>query len=570
MKLLAMFMLAACLQASATGFAQKVTLREDNISLEKVFENIRKQTGFQFFYADDALKVAKAVSLSVKKEPLKNVLDLVFKDQPLTYTITADNTIVIRRKETTPQIAESAPVPAPAPDPVIRGKVTDEHDQPMVGVSVRVKGQATGTATDKEGNFAIKAPMNSVLVFSFVGYGEVERTVTGDAAIAVSMKSMETPLDAVVVVGYGTQRKRDVTGSISTVKGEDIARMPGTNPVSSLQGKVPGLTIVNSGRAGSSPTVIIRGVNSTNNTSPLYVVDGVFQTDISYLNPGDIESIEVLRDPSSIAIFGLQGGNGVIVVTTKRAAKGQTLVRFQSSVGIQTVNNKIGVTDAAGFRKLYSAQVANSLAAGIAAADIDYTNYAANTNWQNLILQNAAYTNNTLSVSTSGEKSTTLFSLGYNNQDGVMRYDNFQRYIGRVNQETRITKDIRIGGDVTAYYWTQNNPGGDLNNAIWALPIVPVKVDNNTYYSMPSVQRAQVSNPVARMEQNSHNAINRGFRAVGNVFAEVKFLQHFTFKSTFYADLGFNNSRSYTALPFRYVNLGEGLVPTDTIFNPTN
>jgi TonB-dependent SusC/RagA subfamily outer membrane receptor len=149
-----------------------------------------------------------------------------------------------------------------------------------------------------------------------------------------------------------------LTGSISTVQGEDIARMPATNPVASLQGKVAGLTIVNSGRAGAAPTVRIRGVNSTNNTNPLYVVDGVFQTNIDYLNPADIESIEVLRDPSSIAIFGLQGGNGVIIVTTKRAAKGTTRVTFQSTVGVQTVPHIIDVVDAAGFRKLYDLQSA--------------------------------------------------------------------------------------------------------------------------------------------------------------------------------------------------------------------
>src|SRR5262249_22503562 len=156
------------------------------------------------------------------------------------------------------------------------------------------------------------------------------------------------------------QKKRDLTGSIDVVKGTEVADKPSSNPVSSLQGMVAGLTIVNSGQAGSDPTVRLRGVNSTNNADPLYVVDGILQTNIDYVNPADIETIEVLKDPSSISIYGLQGGNGVIIITTKRAAKGETRINFSSITGVQKVINKIKVTDAAGFRKLYDEELANT------------------------------------------------------------------------------------------------------------------------------------------------------------------------------------------------------------------
>ena len=281
----------------------------------------------------------------------------------------------------------------------VSGKVTDATSgQPLIAAAVQVKGTTRGAQTDLEGNYTIAdVPANATLVASYVGYQQQEIVVGNRTTVDIALARSATELEQVVVVGYGVQRKRDLTGSITSVTGEDLARQPNVNPVSSLQGKVAGLTVVNSGQAGASPTVRIRGVNSTNNTNPLYVVDGVFQDNIDYLNPADIESIEVLRDPSSIAIFGLQGGNGVIIVTTKRAAKGETRVNFQSTVGVQRVQKRIDVVDAAGFRRLYDAQLAN-----LGAEDFDYTNYTGNTDWQDLIFQDAVITNNSLSISNSG------------------------------------------------------------------------------------------------------------------------------------------------------------------------
>src|SRR5690606_25785662 len=240
------------------------------------------------------------------------------------------------------------------------GLVYNEKGIPIPGVSVQVKNTTIGTATDSVGRFSLIVPDGNVaLIFTSIGYNYKEEALNNRRDLNISLVTAAQSLEKVVVIGYGTQRKRDLTGTITSIGGDDIAKMPNTNPISSLQGKVPGLTVVNSGRAGASPTVRIRGVNSTGNTNPLYVVDGIFQTNIDYLNPGDIESIEVLRDPSSIAIFGVQGGNGVIVVTTRRAARGETRVNFMTSVGVQKVINKIKLTDAAGFRMLHDAQLVN-------------------------------------------------------------------------------------------------------------------------------------------------------------------------------------------------------------------
>lgn len=446
----------------------------------------------------------------------------------------------------------------------VKGIIKDDTGLPVPGASVIVKGTSNGVQTDVNGNYSINAPASGTLVFTYIGFATQEIAINGRTTINIDLKSSSNDLQQVVVVGYGTQKKRDLTGSITSVSGADIEKVQGTNPISSLQGKVAGLTVVNSGSPGSSPTVRIRGISSTNSANPLYVVDGLLQDNIDFLNPADIESIDLLRDASSTAIYGLRGANGVIAVTTKRASRGKTRVNFQSSLGIQHVTNQIDVVDAAGFKKLYSAQLAN-----LGAAPFDYTNYTANTNWQNEILRNAVINTNSLSISNSGEKSTTLLSIGYNNQDGVVKYNNYKKFIARLNEEIRITDKIKVGGDLTGFHWRNEPTSAGLNNAIWAAPIVPIQTDANTYYSMPSFQRAQVGNPVAALNRGRNTSINRGYRINGNLFAEIKFLKDFTLRSTVYTDLGFNNTRSYSPLPFTVINLGEGAAATSTFYDNT-
>ncbi|MGE6221669.1 SusC/RagA family TonB-linked outer membrane protein [Nubsella zeaxanthinifaciens] len=445
----------------------------------------------------------------------------------------------------------------------VKGSVKDDQNLPIPGVSVIVKGTSNGVQTDASGNYTISAPSSGTLVFSFIGFNNQEIAVGTKTTINVTLTAANNDLQQVVVVGYGTQQKRDLTGSIASVKGQEIEKLTTTNPINALQGKVPGLTISNNGAPGSSPTVRIRGVNSTSGgaVNPLYVVDGQLQDNIDYLNPADIESIDVLKDASSIAIYGLKGANGVIAVTTKKSAKGKTTINLSSNVGIQKVTNQIEMADADGFKKLYSAQLAN-----LGAAPFDYTNYNANTNWQDLIFRNAVINTNNLSISNNGEKSTTLINLGYNDQDGVMKYSNYKKFIARLNEEIRISDKIKVGANLTGFHWRNEPNTSSITNALWAAPIVAVQT-NDLYNTMPSFQRAQVGNPVYIMERNRNTSINRGYRISGNLFAEIKFLKDFTLNSTVYTDLGFNNARSYSPLPFRTVNLGEGAAPTEVVYD---
>lgn len=452
---------------------------------------------------------------------------------------------------------------ASAQNITVKGTVKDEANLPIPSVSVLLKGTQNGTQTDVSGNYSISVPNNATLVFSYIGYATKEIAVNGQQTINVSLAPSAADLQQVVVVGYGTQKKRDVTGAITSVKGDEIEKLAVTNPIAALQGKVPGLTVTANGTPGSAPTVRIRGISSTNSANPLYVVDGVLQDNIDYLNPGDIESIDLLRDASSTAIYGLRGANGVIAVTTKKAAQGKTTVNLQSTVGIQHVTNLIDVVDADGFKKLYSTTLAN-----IGAAPFDYTNYTGNTNWQKEMLRNAAMTTNTLTISNGSEKSSTLISLGYNDQDGVVKYSNYKKFIARLNEEIRVNNNIKLGANLTGFHWRYEPSAASLNTAIYAAPIVPVISPDGIYYGMPSFQQSSVGNVVATIENNRNTDINRGYRFTGSVFGEIKFLKDFAIRSTLYTDLGFNNARNYTPLPLPVIYLGEGTTPTRTFVNP--
>lgn len=548
MKMTTILLTCVVLQVSAKGFGQeKLNLQFKKTEIASILTTIEKATNYRFLYDNSIKGIRLKVNIDVKNADVKQVLDEMFANTGLSYQFMENNLIVI--KEGTEE--------APEAKAVITGKVTGDGGVPLSGVSVQVKGSNRGTTTNDQGVYSINVADADVLVFSYIGYDSQEMPVAGKTEINVALVLAKGELNQVVVIGYGTQKKRDLTGSIAVISGDDVAKLPANNPVSSLQGRVAGLTIVNSGQAGAAPTVRIRGVNSTNNADPLYVVDGILQTNIDYLNAADIETLEVLKDPSSIAIYGLQGGNGVIIITTKRAKRGQTNISFQSNVGVQQVNNKIKVVDAAGFKKLYSAQLAN-----INAAPFDFSNYNGNTDWQDQIYRSAVTSNNSLSISNSTDKSTTYLNVGYSNQQGVEKYDHYQKYIARLNEEIRIDKNIRVGADFTGFYWKQNPPvGGIENEALWAAPIVPVKAGPGLYYAMPTFQRAQVINPLAAVDYANGNNLNSGYRVTGSIFAEIKFLRNFTWKSTVYTDLGFSNGRSYNPLPFHYLNIHEDGTP---------
>ena len=295
-----------------------------------------------------------------------------------------------------------------AQEKTVTGTVTDSTNEPLIGASVVIQGTSNGTITDIDGKYSITASPDNVLEFSYVGMVKQDVKVGSQHVINVQLKEDSQMLAETVVIGYGSAKKRDLTGSITNIKGAEIANKPSTNPLSSLQGKVAGVQIINSGQAGSDPEIRVRGTNSINGYKPLYIVDGLFNDNINFLNPEDIESMEVLKDPSSLAIFGVRGANGVIIITTKKAKEGQTLVNINTSFGWKHVVDRIKMVNASQFKELYSEQLVNEKNPAF-----DFSVWNADTDWQDEVLQNGFITNNNISVTGASEKHSFYLGMGY-------------------------------------------------------------------------------------------------------------------------------------------------------------
>ncbi|TRX58456.1 TonB-dependent receptor [Fulvivirga sp. M361] len=425
---------------------------------------------------------------------------------------------------------------------IVTGRVVSEGDgDPLPGVNILVKDSNKGTASDIDGRYSLEVDADDILVFSYIGFTAQEVRVNGRSVIDVALVLDVSQLQEIVVVGYGTQRKRDVTGSISSIDGTDIAEQPVPNALNALQGKASGVLVTNSGEAGAAPTIRIRGVGSINGVAPLFIVDGIFTDNIDFVNPADIESVEVLKDASSLAVFGVQGANGAIIITTKKAEKGQTTVNVNSYAGFQRVNERIGLTNAAEFQTLYNEQLAN-----LGGPAFDFSQYGnSDTDWQDEILRTGFISNNSISFRSGTENNQASFSLSYLKQDGVQKYDEYTRYTARLRDELTINDHLKVGADINGYRWERNPTRIGITNALWAAPVVEPTDEEGNWNPTPTIQRAQVANPVALTEIFDRRTISEGFRFVASGWVEVKFLKNFTWKSTAYGDWGFNEERAF-------------------------
>ncbi|MEP7259147.1 MAG: TonB-dependent receptor plug domain-containing protein, partial [Flavitalea sp.] len=336
MKFTSIILLTVCLTASARGISQKVTLSVNDVRLEKIFREIKKQTGFVFFYDEAWLKKANKVSVDISNAGLSETLDKCFQSQPLIYSIVGTTIVVKQKDNKTENIPEAAPLAE------ITGRVLNEGGEPVVAASISVRGVQRGTITNERGEFRLNANSGDMLVISSVGYLTQEIKVGSQTSFNVSLVKADKSIDEVVVIGYGTQKKSDLTGSVSVVSAKDFEKSPVIDALQALQGKVPGLQITsNSGQPGVSKDIQIRGLQSLGaSTTPLYVIDGTITEGITNISPGDIESITVLKDAASAAIYGSRSANGVILVTTKRGGKNRApVIAFQTYQGIKTESN---------------------------------------------------------------------------------------------------------------------------------------------------------------------------------------------------------------------------------------
>ena len=551
MKLTILLVVVCTFQAAAGLNAQTITLKTQNAEIAQVLNSIQKQGDFRFLYNSKLKDLKQKVSVDFENLEIKDVMRQLFAGTTLTYVQLDNNLVAIRSSN-----------PAEK-DLRVTGKVTNEGGEGVASASVTIKGTAQGTVTDMNGNFALTVPENAVLVISAIGYEDVEVSVNNQQVINVKLQQVTLKMDEVVVIGYGAASKRDLTGSIVKVSGKDIADKPNINPMASLQGRVAGLYIVNSGTPGAQPDIRLRGTSSFGQVRPLYVVDGILNDNIDFLNPNDIESIEILKDPSSLAIFGIRGATGAIVITTKKAKAGQININFSSTVGVKRLVDRIDMVDANGFKTLYDEEQVNN---GVPLAErFDYSPWTGNTDWIEAMTRTAFFNTNNLSVTASTEKNKFYMGIGYAIDEGVVKNERLTKMFISINDELKISKNIKVG--FTLNSMRQRLPFSQANGLLFdarrILPITPVQNADGDYYDL-AIQGGQIANPVMNLESKWDKENRIEYRNVGSVYAEFNLFRHLTFRSTFYADMSNLDSRTYDPLISRYNPL------IDSTFIPAN
>ncbi len=426
----------------------------------------------------------------------------------------------------------------------VTGKIVDKQGNPLIGANLYLPDAGRGAVTDLDGAFTLEVPdiQNDTVQVSYTGYAPQKIAINGRRNMEITLTESAAVLDEVVVVGYGTQRKSDLTGSISSVDAEEIQRIPTANAVQAIQGQVAGVQVTpTSGRPGEGAVVRIRGTGTFNDSSPLYVVDGMLLNDIDYLNPGDIESIEVLKDASATAIYGSRGANGVVIVTTKRGQYNQdAVISFDAYYGWQEVTDKVDVVNGTQYAQLTNEAAINE------GGTPPYDNpevFGEGTDWQDLIFQTAPIQNYQVGFNGGSEKMTYNASFNYFQQDAIIRGSDFERFTVRLNNQYKVKDYLSLGHNIALVYDERTNGPNLVNNALRSAPIAE-PFDSLGNFSPSTAEISSTGNPEASIFYNNDNRF--GYRAVGNVYADIQFLRNFTFRSNFGLDLSQRQSKNFT------------------------
>lgn len=512
MKLTVFFSLIAVMQVNAALNAQTISLQVRDMPLPRVMEQIQKQSGYFYFLQGEEL-ANKEVTVLLQNASLRETMDALAENADLKWELKGKTIVLTAVKRSTPKYLHS-PQSTPLPQQrEITGNVVDTLNAPLSGVTVSVKGTNRATTSDAQGNFRIAAPPQATaLVFTMVGYQPIERAIASGSVVNVTMYSLTAGIDEVVVVGYGTTTKQDLTAAVSTIKPEALSERTMVSLADAMRGKAAGVQIMqDDGTPGSSFTFRIRGASSISaGSTPLFVIDGVLQENADNISPGDVASIEILKDASGTAMYGARGANGVVMITTKSGKEGRTAIELYANLTMQRPSRLFPVMDATEFaraRFLASAYVFTPPSAddpntpartlpeytyyrdtplgqtggfwGIAEDALyhDWQNYGSpdstNTNWQDALFQNSVVQEYRLNIAGGTEKTKFSFMGGYLGQDGLVAFSNFERFTGRFNLQQRLSPAINMTLNLSAdHSETQGFIAGSLNGGVVSNPIV--------------------------------------------------------------------------------------------------
>jgi TonB-linked SusC/RagA family outer membrane protein len=429
----------------------------------------------------------------------------------------------------------------------VKGRVTDTDGAGIPGVSILVKGTHQGGITNLEGLFEINVPSDGVLVFSFIGYTTEEVEVAGQTQLDIQLTETAFDMDEVVVIGYGTAAVKDVTGTIAVVRADEIANQQVSNVGQALQGKVAGIQVSNNGAPGSSPTIRIRGLGTvTSNANPLYVVDDVFVNDISFLSPQQIESITVLKDASSAAIYGVRAANGVIIITTKSGKFQQPKFTYSGYVGIQQVSNLLDLANKDQYISLVNEKIAVGEDRGTSSTPFDPGAYPDDTDWYSEVLNPAMIQNHNIGISGGNESTVYYFGIGITSQEGLVKENDYTRVNLRGTSDIKVNKFLKAGYGITLSGWKSDNAANVLNQAFKAPPAFKPKVDDDTYTDPVILGFGNFANPAATIEY--HNNVSQGLNTLANVYAEIEPVEDLTIRSSFTLDGNYSQNRNYSPI----------------------
>lgn len=489
-KMALFFLLAFGMQANAKSYAQNLSLSVKNASLADVFEEIRKQSSYLFIYSNQQLDGTRKVTLSVKNMPLDQVLTRCFNKQPVTYRLVENNIVIVPRD---PQPVTAAGEQTTARQ--ISGTVTDFDGLPLQGVSILLKGTSIGTSTNAAGEYVLTLDNEGTLLFSFTGYITQEAATSNQSVINIQLRPEEKKMEEVVVVGYGSQLKKNVSTAISVLSEKDFNKGVTQTATDLLQGKVAGLVITTeSGDVTEGQTIRLRGISSlTGSSAPFVVIDGVPGMDISSVAPQDIESISVLKDASASAIYGSRSASGVILITTKKGKAGQATVQYNGYMAIDNISNKPPMLNAAQWRK-YATE--NGL-------DIAGLDKGADTDWFDEITRTGISGNHNLSVSGGTEKSKYRASVNYLDRKGVLKDNMLERFTALLSFDQKALGDrltiSLTGGSVQSDFTPANAANTSLARNM--LPVYPVRNNDGSWFD---IRDHSMGNPVHNIEENQN------------------------------------------------------------------
>lgn len=540
------FLLMVCVFCSYAGNAHsqnaKVSIRMNNVKLDKILNEIENQTDYLFIY-NNQVDINKIISVKVKNEAVAQVLDRILSGTGINYELEGTHIIL-----TTEAIKD---LHAQQQAKTVTGTVTDVSGEPIIGANIRIKGTTTGTITDIDGNFSIKAEPQSVIEVSYIGYLTQETVINNQKSIRFLLKEDTKTLDEVVVIGYGVQKKADLTGSVANINTEKLNTQSNANIGQALQGKIAGVDIVSQGGApGSGTRIMVRGIGTLNNASPLYIVDGMYMNSIDHINPNDIASIDVLKDASSAAIYGSRAANGVIIVTTKEGSntEGKPIIDLSVNLGISTASKFLDMLDAKGW-----AEVTTIARQAIGKPALDMATDLANkpdNDWQDIMFRPALMQNYNLSVKGGGKYSTYYTGLGYFNQDGIVKGTNYQRY--NIQSKNDYKRGIFSAGTNLIISFSHDKPlhqelrGGMIGTILQSVPTLEKYDDTREGgYGGTYGDVVNIPHPLAIIDDNIMDRYNENVKIFANLYAQIELFKGLKYKLNLTPDFSFERYKNY-------------------------